>query len=60
MSNKEIINQLAKDPVKGRLLSAQMLLAQRSGANPVILANGRRIELKRVTQLRKPGESTGV
>lgn len=54
MSNKEIINQLAKDPVKGRMLSAQMLQAQRTGQNPVIVVDGRRIELKRVTQLRKP------
>lgn len=53
MSNKEIINQLAKDPVKGRMLSAQMLLAQRTGANPIIVVDGRRIELKRVTQIRK-------
>jgi hypothetical protein len=54
MSVKEIINRLAKDPVKGRLLSAQMLWAQRTGGNPVIIADGRRITFKRVTQLRKP------
>ena len=53
MSIKEAINQLAKHPQKARILSAQMLQAQRSGADPVIITNGRRIQLKRVTQLKK-------
>jgi hypothetical protein len=53
MSIKELINKLATDPKKAQRLSAQMLRAQRSGYNPVIVANGKRIELKRVTQIRK-------
>jgi hypothetical protein len=53
MSIKEVINKLARDPKQAQRLSAQMLRAQRSGINPVIVANGRRIELKRVAQLRK-------
>jgi hypothetical protein len=50
MSIKEVINKLATDPRKARLLSAQMLNAQRSGSDPVIVTNGQRIQLKRVTQ----------
>ncbi len=53
MSVKEAINKLATDPRKARMLSAQMLRAQRSGANPVIITEGRRIVLKRVTQMSK-------
>ncbi len=53
MTIKEAINKLAKHPLKARMLSAQMLHAQRSGADPVIVTNGQRIQLKRVTQLTK-------
>ena len=53
MSIKEAINQLAKHPKKARMLSAQMIQAQRSGAEPIIVTNGQRIQLKRVTQLKK-------
>jgi hypothetical protein len=53
MSIKEAINKLATDPKKARRLSIQMLHAQRSGTEPIIITNGRRIQLRRVTQLTK-------
>ena len=46
----KLLKRLATDPIKARYLSAQMLHAQRSGKNPVIISDGMRIELKRVTQ----------
>jgi len=51
MSTKESIKKLASDPVKGKVLSAQMLLANRNGTNPVIRYGNKTVKLVRITDV---------
>jgi len=51
MSTKEIIKKIASDPIKGRVLSGQILLANRNGTDPVIRYGNKTIKLVRTTQI---------
>jgi hypothetical protein len=55
MSTKEMILKSASDPVEGKILSAQVLKASKSGIDPVINIKGssKKIRLTRITEITK-------
>lgn len=53
MSIKEEISQLASDPNKAKVLSAQMIIAHRKGTDPIIIVNNRKIKLTRSRSISK-------
>ena len=55
MSIKEQILRIATDPVKGRILSAQMLDANKRGIDPVVqVDNNKKIRLVRISEVKSP------